>query len=270
MRIDYSEPKKSCSSEPKKTCASPQGSPYRPRKESFGSGLAVTLVTGLLCLGVGFGSGWMLSQRSAKKGFKAAMEQQSLENSLQQAKAPSPTVQAADPAPAQQPQSGAAAPQPAAGGGTDAAIDPPLSFYKTLPSGQKNNVMGSGINSRDDKPAKQPLQAAVPANVTRPAPPVNDENTPKKPVPASPAKPDGRQDTGGLTVQVASYSLKSEAESLRSKLASKGYQVSIVESSLGDKGTWYRVRVGKRLDPDAAKELSGKIGKGAIAIPDRD
>lgn len=267
MRIDYSEPKKSCSSEPKKTFSSPQGSLYRPRKTSSGSGLIVTFITGLLCLGVGFGSGWMLSQRSAKEGFKAAMEQQSLENSPQQAKTPPPTTQASIPVPAQQPQSGGSAPHPAAGGGTEAAIDPPLSFYKTLPSGQKNNVMGSGINSRDDKPLKQPLQAVLPAGMSRPAPSHGDENAQKKPIPAQPA---GRQDTSGLTVQVASYSLKSEAETMRSKLAAKGYNVSISESNLGDKGIWYRVRVGRRLDPDAAKELAGKIGRGAIAIPDKD
>jgi hypothetical protein len=53
-------------------------------------------------------------------------------------------------------------------------------------------------------------------------------------------------------------------------LAAKGYNVAIVESFLGDKGTWYRVRVGKHLDPDAAKELAGKLGKGAIAIPEKD
>ncbi|MFZ2949030.1 MAG: SPOR domain-containing protein [Desulfuromonadaceae bacterium] len=262
MRIDYSEPKKSCSS--------PQGVQNRPRKESSGSGLIVIFIAGLLCFGIGFGSGWMLSQRSAKEGFKAAMEQQSLENSPQQAKAPPATKQPAPPAPAQQPQSGGSAPQQAAGGGTETAIDPPLSFYKSLPSGQKNNVMGSGINPRSDKPSKQPLQAAMPANIARPAPTQNDENTHKKPLQSSPAKPAGRQDTGDFTVQVASYSLKSEAETMRGKLAAKGYSVSVVESHLGDKGTWYRVRVGKRLDSDAAKELAGKMGKGAIAIPDKD
>lgn len=262
MRIDYSEPKKSCSS--------PQGSQNRPRKESSGSVLIVAAVTGVLCLGIGFGSGWMLSQRSAKKGFKAAMEQQSLENSPQQVKAQPSPQQPAIPAPAQQPPADGSVPQPAAAGGAQTAVEPPLSFYKTLPSGQKNNVMGSGINSRDDKPAKQPLQAAMPANITRPAAPQGDENVQKQPVQAVPAKAAVRQDSSGFTVQVASYSLKSEAETLRSKLAAKGYNVNIVESHLGDKGTWFRVRVGKRLDPDAAKELAGKIGKGAIAIPDKD
>jgi cell division protein FtsN len=266
MRIDYSEPKKSCST--------PQASQNRPRKESSGGVLVVVFITAVLSLGIGFGCGWMLSQRSAKKGFKAAMEQQSLENTPQQNKALSspqqPRVPAPLPAVTQQPQAGGSARQPAATGETQTTIDPPLSFYKTLPSGQKNNVMGSGINSKDDKPAKQPLQAVMPANITRPAPPQSDENTQKQLGQPAPEKPAARPDSRGFTVQVASFSLKSEAETLRSKLAAKGFNVGIIESHLGDKGTWYRVRVGKRLDPDAAKELAEKLGKGAIAIPDRE
>jgi cell division septation protein DedD len=261
MRIDYSEPKKSCSS--------PQPSQNRPRKESSGGALIAAFISGLLCLGIGFGSGWMLSQRSAKKGFKAAMEQQSLENSPQQAKVQPLPQQPATPPPAQQSQPGGTATQPAAAGGAQPA-DPPLSFYKNLPSGQKSNVMGSGINTKEDKPAKQPLQAAMPTNLTRPAASQNDENTQKQPAQNTPAKPGARQDSNGFTVQVASYSLKSEAETLRSTLAAKGYNVGITESHLGDKGTWFRVRVGKRLDQDAAKDLAKKLGKGAIAIPDKE
>ena len=260
MRIDYSEPKKSCSS--------PQGVQSRPRKESSGSVLIVAVITGFISLGIGFGSGWMLSQRSAKQGFKAAMEQQSLENSPQQAAIkPLPQKQPPPSASGQQLQAGGSVPQPTTTSGTGTAVDPPLSFYKTLPSGQKSTVLGSGINSRDEKPAKQPLQAAMPTNITRPAPPETEDTIQKQ---AAPAKLAARQDSNGFTVQVASYSLKSEAETMRGKLAAKGYNVGIVESHLGDKGTWYRVRVGKHLDPDAAKELAGKIGKGAIAIPDKN
>lgn len=268
MRIDYSEPKKSCSS--------PQGSQNRPRKESSGGALIVVIITALISLGIGFGSGWTLSQRSAKKAFKAAMEQQSLENSPQPAKAqpvpkqPPSTVQPPSPVSVLQPQADGSSQQPVGTVSAQPADDPQLSFYKTLPSGQKNNVMGSGINAKGDKPSKQPLQAAMPTNLTRPAPPQNETAAQKPVLPAAPAKPAARQDTGSFTVQVASYSLKSEAETMRSKMATKGYNVSIIESHQGDKGTWYRVRVGKRLDPDAAKELAGKLGKGAIAIPDKD
>lgn len=262
MRIDYSEPKKSCSS--------PQPSQNRPRKESSGGVLIIVFITALISLGIGFGSGWMLSQRSAKKGFKAAMEQQSIENSPLQAKAQASPPMPVTPTSAQQPQAGGTSAQAAPAGAAPKTAETPLSFYKTLPSGQKNNVMGSGINSKEDKPAKQPLQAAMPANMSRPATSQSDENSQKQPAPTPAAKPAARQDPNGLTVQVASYSLRSEAETMRSKLTAKGYNVSITESHLGDKGTWYRVRVGKRLDPEAAKELAGKLGKGAIAIPDKE
>jgi cell division protein FtsN len=205
----------------------------------------------------------MLSQRSAKKAFQAAMEQQSFENSPQQEKVQPAQQQPASPAITQQPQ-------PSGTGGAKTAADPQLSFYKTLPSGQKNNAMGSGFNSPDDKTGKQPLHAAMPTNIIRQTPPQKEEN-PQKQAPQSVAtKTATRQNSSSFTVQVASYSLKSEAETMRNKLAAKGFNTAIVESHLGEKGTWYRVRVGKRLDQDAAKELAEKLGKGAIATPDSD
>lgn len=269
MRIDYSEPKKSY--------VSPQAA--RPRKESSGGGTAVILfVVAIIMFGSGFGSGWFMSQRSAKKAFKAAMEQQSLENSPQK-EAPAQQAKAA-----QVPQGGAPAqpavppnaapagttPAPAASAG---APEPSLSFYKTLPSGQKSAVLGSGINAKDEKGAKLPLQAAVPVGMAaKPAaaPAANGEAG-KAPAPAPAGDKSARRpETAGFTVQVASYSLKSEAETLRSKLAAKGYNALIAESNQGDKGIWYRVRVGKKLEQDAAKELATKLGKGALAIPDKD
>ena len=264
MRIDYSDPKKSC--------GIPQGSQNRPRKDSSGGVWLTVFITGLVCLGIGFGSGWMLSQRSAKKGFKAAMEQQSLENSPQQVKAQPPALKPALPVAAPQLQTGDTATQPPSAVGVPPANDPPLSFYKTLPSGQRSNTLGSGINTKDEKSAKQPLQAAIPANKTKTPPPQPGETIQDQPVKVAPTKPTNasRPETNGLTVQVASFSLRSEAETLRSKLAAKGYNVNITESHLGDKGTWYRVRVGKRLDPDAAKELAAKLGKAAIVIPEKD
>jgi len=258
MRIDYSEPKKSY--------VTPQ-STNRPRKEPAGRLTVILVVTGLATFAAGFGSGWFLSQRAAKKSFQAAMEQTSLESSPQQDAASAKKAvppQPAAPAPTQPPQqqTGAAPPN------GQTMPEPPLSFYKTLPSGQKNNVMGSGINAREDK-GKQPLQAAVPLNVTKPAQPANEAAKPGAEKSAA-EKPARQESGGGFTVQVASYTLKSEAEAIRSKLAGRGYNVFITESNQGDKGTWYRVRVGRRLEQDAAKELSGKLGKGAIVIPDKD
>jgi len=266
MRIDYSEPKKSC-----KTTQTGQN---RPQKESTGTLVATVIISCLVSLGIGFGSGWTLSQRSAKKGFKAALEQQSMENSTRHA-----AVQASPPRPqtvaqqaqdaSQQPPTGA--PQtPSAASGAQTTPDPQLSFYKNLPSGQKNNVLGSGINTREDKPAKQPLQAAIPTNITKPVQLQNPAEIVKLPPTATAEKSTGGQDANMFTVQVASLSLKSEADALKNKLAGKGYSVYVTESNLGNKGIWYRVRVGKRLEQDAAKELAGKLSKGAVAIPDKE
>jgi cell division protein FtsN len=266
MRIDYSEPKKSYTS--------PQTGHNRPRKESSGSLITVVTITCLISLGAGFGGGWMLSQRSAKKGFKAAMEQQSLENQPRQTVAQAaplapqtPSAQAQQEAPQQQP--GGTQPQPVTPV-TQATPEPPLSFYKNLPSGQKNNVLGSGINIKDDKPAKQPLQAAIPANLSKQGQSQVTVENPRPSASTSPEKAAGRPEGAVFTVQIASFSLKSEAEALKSKLSGKGYNVYIAESNQGNKGTWYRVRVGKGLEHDAAKELAGKLGKGAMAIPEKD
>jgi cell division septation protein DedD len=263
MRIDYSEPKKSY-------VASPGSS--RPRKEPAGRLTIIIVIVGMATFAAGFGTGWFFSQRAAKKSFQAAMEQTSLESSPQQESVPVkrvPPPQPVEPAPSQPPQTQQQANTAPSNGQT--MPEPPLSFYKTLPSGQKNNVMGSGINAKEEK-GKQPLQATIPSNVIRQSQQGSDEartgNNEK--APAASEKPARQDSSNGFTVQVASYSLKSEAETVRSKLASKGYNVLITESNQGDKGTWYRVRVGRRLEQDAAKELCGKLGKGAIVIPDKD
>lgn len=263
MRIDYSEPKKSYTS--------PQAAQNRPRNESSGSLLTAVIITCLVSLGVGFGSGWMLSQRSAKKGFKAATEQQSLENSQNQNTSllKTPAAGSQNPEPSQQTIAGGAQTAQTASG-SQSTPDPPLSFYKNLPSGQKNNVLGSGINTREDKPAKQPLQAAIPSNLTRPAQPQNPTENSKQPTPAVVEKISANKSTNIFTVQLSSHILKSEAETLKNKLAGKGYNAYIAESNQGNKGIWYRVRVGRGLEHDAAKDLAGKLGKGAMAIPEKD
>jgi hypothetical protein len=254
MRIDYSEPKKSY--------VTTQGS-ARPRKEPAGFFRTMLVVTGVVLFIAGFGTGWFLSQKSAKKSFQAATEQNSLENSPKKEVVPPPkAAQPVQPAPQTQPlPDPAAAQQPPAAPGT--AAEPPLSFYKTLPSGQKGNVLGSGINTKDEK-SKQPLQAPIPTNLTKP--PATDAQKPAD----KPAVTEKAAANTGYTVQVASYALKSEAETLKNTLAGKGYNAFISESHQGDKGIWYRVRVGRKMEQEAARELAKKLGKSAQAFPDKE
>jgi len=240
MRIDYSTPKQSY--------VSGQNKP-KPRKESNSFLTSIIVATALTCFIAGYGAGWFFSQRSAKKAFQAATEQKSLESSPKQTLTPPPQPQ--QPANPVQQQAENNPNQP--GQTAPNTAQPALSFYKTLPSGQKNNALGSGINTTEEK--------------IKPQSPANSLVSPAAKS-ATTDKPAAKTESGGFAVQVASFSLKSEAEAIKNKLANKGYNVSIVESNLGEKGIWYRVRVGKKLEHDAAKELAGKLGKGAMIIPD--
>ena len=47
---------------------------------------------------------------------------------------------------------------------------------------------------------------------------------------------------------------------MKAKLAEKGLPVYIVESTIKDRGTWFRVRVGKHLSEKAAGDLAAKAG----------
>jgi cell division protein FtsN len=69
-------------------------------------------------------------------------------------------------------------------------------------------------------------------------------------------------------VQIASLRDRKEAESIKAMLATKGLAAYIVESNLKDKGTWYRVRLGKHLKSAEAASLAAKAGKGAIVTPE--
>ena len=160
--------------------------------------------------------------------------------------------------------------------------EPSLTFYETLPRGG-HAVIGSGLNPLkpvEHAPAKavppviqtpaRPAPAAKPAEPIEPVVPSREAaKAPAKSPEAAPAKDaavkegDGK---GKFVVQVASYNTKKDAEALRDRLTAVGIAAYIVESGIPDRGTWYRVRAGKHLDKQAAHDLAGKLGKGAIVI----
>ncbi len=257
MRIDYSEPKKSY--------VTTQGS-ARPRKEPTGFFRTILVVAGVILfisrirnrlvpvaeIGQEVLSGRNRTKQPgklAKKGSSPATKACTTGSAGTATHNPSPILL----------QHSSRRQPPAL------SAEPPLSFYKTLPSGQKGNVLGSGINTKDDK-TKQPLQAPIPTNMTKP-PAAEPQKTADKPAVTEKAAATANT---GFTVQVASYALKSEAETLKNSLAGKGYNAFISESHQGDKGTWYRVRVGRKMEQEAAKELARKLGKSAQVFPDKE
>jgi cell division protein FtsN len=241
---DYNQPRQSytTSSHPRVT----------ERHESPKTPVGTFLIVAGVVFFVGFCTGWYFSQQSAKKAYRAALEQKSLENTPNEVKPVQPAV-----APQAQTNSGTTpqgASAPAAGAPNAPSSGPPLTFYNNLPNGQKNTtVLGSGIN---EKPKPAP---PAPATPKQPA-------DPQKPATAAPAA----KGAEGFLVQVASFSSRQEAESAKAKLAGKGYSATLSEINLNDKGTWYRVRVGRHLDKEAATDIAAKLGKGAIVQPDRE
>jgi len=113
-------------------------------------------------------------------------------------------------------------------------------------------------------PAPEPLRVAThsPAQL---APPVETETatppSPKVPATTEPAKPAA---SGSYLLQIGSYKSQDEAETAWHAFQGKhpsvgGYQSDIKQVDLGDKGTWYRLRIGTFADKDAATSLCTKL-----------
>lgn len=163
---------------------------------------------------------------------------------------------------AQQPAASAIPTQPqGADGAGNKGKEPPMTFYYTLPKGEKP-PLGSGINSprREERGATKgpaPVAAAVTAKSTQqPRTAATGE--------ASKAHPT----KGRYCVQVASYQNRKEAELVKARLAANGFVAYIVESTLPGKGVRFRVRIGRSLDFPTATGLAAKAGKGAMVAPE--
>lgn len=79
---------------------------------------------------------------------------------------------------------------------------------------------------------------------------------PEKKIPAPVPAPDagvkeGPAGGGGVMVQVASYTDQGKAGKLLQELSDNGYAGTVVRADLGDRGVWYRVRVGPYPAGDA-------------------
>jgi cell division septation protein DedD len=65
----------------------------------------------------------------------------------------------------------------------------------------------------------------------------------------------------GFTIQVYSFQDKNRAQTALQSLKTGGYQAFLIMSDLGEKGVWYRVRVGGITDEAAARKMLDEIRK---------
>ncbi len=65
----------------------------------------------------------------------------------------------------------------------------------------------------------------------------------------------------GFTIQVYSFQDRNRAETALQTLKNSGYQAFLIMSDLGEKGVWYRVRIGGIGDEAAARKMLDEIRK---------
>lgn len=88
-------------------------------------------------------------------------------------------------------------------------------------------------------------------------PPKKADPVPPMAIVTSPV--DGHE--AGFTIQVYSFQDKNRAETALQALKNSGYQAFLIMSDLGEKGIWYRVRVGGIADEAAAHKMLDEIRK---------
>lgn len=98
------------------------------------------------------------------------------------------------------------------------AEKPRYDFYKILPGGE------------------EPAQGKPAAAPSTPAPPAASTPAPGKPPPAVTNDP--------YFIQVGSFQNPADADNHKAQLAILGLECSVEPTTLPDKGTWYRVRIG--------------------------
>jgi cell division septation protein DedD len=109
-----------------------------------------------------------------------------------------------------------------------------------------------------DAPPPAPKQAAAVVPAPKPAvivpPPPRPVSIPAAAAPpAALAPPPG--DPGDFTIQVGASKDRVEAQRLVQRARAAGLKAYVTEAELGEKGTWYRVRVGAFKDKDSASRF---------------
>lgn len=142
-----------------------------------------------------------------------------------------------------------------------------LSFYDDL--ARDSVPLGSGINQAPTIPeagsagSQPPLDLADRPIVVRGETPdalprVAAVAVSERPVTSSPGPAVGAgvmpevAAQGTHVVQVGSFSSATDAASFRKVMLDKGYPAFLAEANLGERGVWYRVRIGPYRDSDTA------------------
>jgi cell division protein FtsN len=210
------------------------------------AGAALALLGGVTVLAITFGAGFFTGQRWSRVGGSGPVDAEPEGSTVatsrgRSAQGPSPQVHGAD----------------------AASTVPEVTFYRELtapvPAGPSSSRRGpasasggSGAMSGASRATRAPRPAVSPRG---------ESSAPRgasAPVTNAAPAPDAAPQSSGFTVQVAAYSTRAQAETLKQALAARGLDVGVSETSTAA-GTRYRVRVGAFPTRSAAEEAAGRV-----------
>lgn len=139
-----------------------------------------------------------------------------------------------------------------------------LSFYEDLAKDEA--PLGSGINlppEAEDPPAELPQDLpdqpqAEPATAAQES--ADLAATEERPAPVAEQAPEAGTSAlpaatadGSHVIQIGAFQTAADAIALKQQMLDKEYPAYVMEADLGDKGLWYRVRLGPYADADKAE-----------------
>ena len=149
-----------------------------------------------------------------------------------------------------------------------AAVDKPrFDFYKILPGVEEPKVQAEAKKSPDRALVDQ-AKTGAPDKAAPKAPDKTSDKTPDKAAekvaaaePTTAAKLPER-----FWLQAGSFATESDAENLKARLAFAGWQASIQQGALPDKGTRYRVRLGPYDNTDELSRIRSDLSRSGFDV----
>ena len=123
-----------------------------------------------------------------------------------------------------------------------------LSLHPNKPQNDQGVVLNDIFHQQVTNTVSSSV-AVVPSKKADPVPPMAIVTSPV----------DGHE--AGFAVQVYSFQSKERAQTALQTLKASGYQAFLIMSDLGEKGLWYRVRVGGIANEAAARRMLDEIRK---------
>lgn len=153
---------------------------------------------------------------------------------------------------------------PTSGQETPAAVTPQSSLGAgTAVPPQLEALPGAPSPQAQEPAAKPAIPSAAPSASSAALAPAAPQRaaTPPKPEKLAHTRQASAKPSGAYTLNVGSFKARKNAEALRQELEQKGIEATVMEVSLPDKGTWYRVSVGRFSTPAAARRLAQELEK---------